>query len=78
MRYREDFPLVLRNLSFGVGAGMKIGVVGRTGAGKSSIFAALFRLFEIETQDYGGIWIDGVDINELGLHTLRRNMSVIP
>ena len=48
MRYRENFPLVLKNVSFGVGAGMKIGVVGRTGAGKSSLLKILFRLSECE------------------------------
>ena len=48
MRYRENFPLVLKNISFRVGAGMKIGVVGRTGAGKSSLLKILFRLSECE------------------------------
>ncbi len=52
--------------------------MGRTGAGKSSIFAALFRMYDVEIEDLGGIWVDGVDVRELGLHTLRRNMSVIP
>ena len=48
MRYRENFPLVLKDISFGVGSGMKVGVVGRTGAGKSSLLKAIFRLSECE------------------------------
>ena len=76
MRYREDFPLVLRNISFGVGAGMKIGVVGRTGAGKSSLLKMLFRLSECEPDSE--VIIDGVKINEVGLSTLRKAISIIP
>ena len=78
LRYRDDLPAALDSFSLRIAPGEKIGVVGRTGAGKSSIFTALFRLFELEVEDLGGIWIDGVDIAELGLHSLRRNISVIP
>ena len=76
MRYRENFPLVLKNVSFGVGAGMKIGVVGRTGAGKSSLLKILFRLSECEPGSE--ILIDGVKTNEIGLRTLRKAVSIIP
>lgn len=53
---------------------MQIGVVGRTGAGKSSMIAALFRIVEPK----GDILIDGITTRDLGLHDLRRNMSIIP
>lgn len=70
-----DNKTVLENLSFEIRSGEKIGIVGRTGAGKSSILSALFRL----TEPQGDIYIDGVRINgDLGLHDLRKNLSIIP
>lgn len=75
LRYREDLDLTLHDLSFKIMPGEKIGVVGRTGAGKSSIIQALFRMIDI---CHGKILIDGVNIKEIGLHTLRGNMSIIP
>ncbi|KAA0201410.1 hypothetical protein HAZT_HAZT009513, partial [Hyalella azteca] len=74
LRYDEHLPLVLRNVSFNIASGEKIGIVGRTGAGKSSLISCLFRL----TEPTGEIIIDGVDIGKLGLHTLRKNISIIP
>ena len=53
---------------------LQIGIVGRTGAGKSSLVAALFRLAE----PHGSIMIDGIKVNQLGLHDLRKNISIIP
>lgn len=76
MRYRENFPLVLKNISFRVEPGMKVGVVGRTGAGKSSLLKALFRLSECELGSE--ILIDGVKTSEIGLRTLRKAISIIP
>jgi ATP-binding cassette subfamily C (CFTR/MRP) protein 1 len=75
MRYRAELPLVLQGLSMQVKGGERIGIVGRTGAGKSSIMSALFRLTEL----YGGqIRIDGIDISTVGLHDLRSRLAIIP
>jgi ATP-binding cassette subfamily C (CFTR/MRP) protein 1 len=76
MRYR-DGPLVLKDLSFTVNAGEKIGVCGRTGSGKSSLMIALFRLSELE-DDGGKVLIDGVNTREIGTAALRLNLSIIP
>ncbi|KIH69002.1 ABC transporter, ATP-binding protein [Ancylostoma duodenale] len=74
-RYREGLDLVLKGISADVGEGEKIGIVGRTGAGKSSFALALFRMIEPAS---GRILIDEVDIAELGLHDLRGNLTIIP
>jgi ATP-binding cassette subfamily C (CFTR/MRP) protein 1 len=66
---------VLRNLSFTVEAGQTIGIVGRTGAGKSSLTMALFRISELAA---GSISIDGVDVGKIGLKSLREKLSIIP
>ncbi|RVX68489.1 hypothetical protein B0A52_07913 [Exophiala mesophila] len=75
MRYRPELPLVLRGLDFDVKGGERIGIVGRTGAGKSSIMSALFRLSELSG---GQIKIDGIDISTVGLHDLRSRLAIIP
>ncbi|XP_015783351.1 multidrug resistance-associated protein 4 isoform X3 [Tetranychus urticae] len=74
LRYDSEKPPVLKDLNFKIEAKDKVGIVGRTGAGKSSIMTALFRMFEPE----GHIIIDGIDINTIGLHDLRRKISIIP
>uniref|UniRef100_A0A5S6Q8F7 ABC-type glutathione-S-conjugate transporter n=1 Tax=Trichuris muris TaxID=70415 RepID=A0A5S6Q8F7_TRIMR len=75
MRYRPGLDLVLKGISFVAHGGEKVGIVGRTGAGKSSITLALFRIVEpVE----GSIVIDNVDIGLLGLHDLRSRISIIP
>ncbi|XP_069558741.1 ATP-binding cassette sub-family C member 4-like [Brachyistius frenatus] len=72
--YSASQPLVLKNLTVVFTAREKVGIVGRTGAGKSSLISALFRLAEPE----GRIMIDGFLTSEIGLHTLRQKMSIIP
>ncbi|KAF9517313.1 hypothetical protein BS47DRAFT_1291272, partial [Hydnum rufescens UP504] len=72
--YRPGLPPVLQGISFLVQGGQKIGVVGRTGAGKSSLMTALFRLVELSS---GSIRIDGLDISKLGLRKLRSKISII-
>lgn len=74
-RYRPDLDSVLREVSFRVQPGEKVGIVGRTGAGKSSLALALFRGLEAET---GGISIDGVDIGTIGLRDLREAITIVP
>ena len=75
MRYREDRELVLRELDFTVDAGLKVGIVGRTGAGKSSISNAITRIVELES---GSIEIDDQNIGEKDLNELRSQVTVIP
>ncbi|KAH8891949.1 P-loop containing nucleoside triphosphate hydrolase protein [Thozetella sp. PMI_491] len=75
MRYRAGLPLVLKDISIHVKAGERLGVVGRTGAGKSSIMTTLFRLVELSG---GSITIDGVNISTIGLGPLRSRLAIIP
>jgi ATP-binding cassette subfamily C (CFTR/MRP) protein 1 len=75
VRYRPGLELVLRGISLKVAAGEKVGVVGRTGAGKSSLMLALFRLVEPAE---GRVLVDGVDIVTLGLRRLRSQMAIVP
>ncbi|XP_034083351.1 canalicular multispecific organic anion transporter 2 isoform X2 [Gymnodraco acuticeps] len=75
VRYREGLDLVLKNLTLSVKGGEKIGIVGRTGAGKSSMTLCLFRLLESAA---GEITIDDVKISEIGLHDLRSKLTIIP
>ncbi|XP_005090015.1 multidrug resistance-associated protein 1 [Aplysia californica] len=75
LRYRDGLDLVLKAVSFDVQPGEKVGIVGRTGAGKSSLTLALFRLVEPAG---GRILIDGIDIGTLGLHDLRAKVTILP
>ncbi|XP_021764951.1 ABC transporter C family member 10-like [Chenopodium quinoa] len=75
IRYRTDTPLVLKGISCIIEGGDKIGVVGRTGSGKTTLIGALFRLVEpVE----GKIIVDGLDISSIGLHDLRSRFGIIP
>ena len=78
MSYRSDLPPALNGFSVTIRPRMKVGIVGRTGAGKSSILQTLFRMVELEKPLGGRILIDGVDIGGIGLHDLRKNISIIP
>lgn len=73
--YRPGLPIVLKSLNLGIKSGEKIGICGRTGAGKSTIMSALYRLNELAA---GKILIDDVDISQLGLFDLRRKLAIIP
>uniref|UniRef100_A0A8C2UJJ1 ATP binding cassette subfamily C member 3 n=1 Tax=Coturnix japonica TaxID=93934 RepID=A0A8C2UJJ1_COTJA len=75
VRYRKGLDLVLKDLNLQVHGGEKIGIVGRTGAGKSSMTLCLFRILEAAK---GEIRIDGVRISEIGLHDLRSRLTIIP
>uniref|UniRef100_A0A3B5LPE0 ABC transmembrane type-1 domain-containing protein n=1 Tax=Xiphophorus couchianus TaxID=32473 RepID=A0A3B5LPE0_9TELE len=75
LRYRHDLDLAIRNITIAINGGEKIGIVGRTGAGKSSLTLGLFRIIEAAE---GHIFIDGVDIAKLGLHELRSRITIIP
>ncbi|XP_076240264.1 ATP-binding cassette sub-family C member 4 [Calliopsis andreniformis] len=74
LRYNDSEPPVLKDLCFFIKPGEKVGIVGRTGAGKTSLISALFRLTKFE----GAIRIDSLDTREIGLHDLRKQISIIP
>jgi len=74
LAYSNNVKPALLNLTFSIQGREKVGIVGRTGAGKSSIISALFRL----TEPTGHMFIDNIHINRIGLHDLRRKISIIP
>jgi len=82
LKYREESEHIIKNLSLEIMPGEKIGCVGRTGAGKSSILQMLFRLVEVDTStealQNSSIKIDNIDTSDIGLHLLRRKISIIP
>ncbi|XP_021346979.1 multidrug resistance-associated protein 7-like [Mizuhopecten yessoensis] len=75
MKYRDGLPNVLKGLTFSTSHAEKVGIVGRTGSGKSSLFQTLFRTVEISS---GDITIDGLNIQQLDLKDVRRHLAVIP
>jgi ATP-binding cassette, subfamily C (CFTR/MRP), member 1 len=75
LKYRPELPFVLKNMNLDIKPGEKIGICGRTGAGKSTIMTALYRLSEIAD---GQMTIDGVDISKIGLYQLRSHLAIIP
>ena len=75
MRYRPNLPLALKDLSLRIEGGEKIGIVGRTGAGKSTIFSVLLGMVDASR---GSLLVDGIDIIKIGVNDLRQAMAVIP
>uniref|UniRef100_K3X2G2 Uncharacterized protein n=1 Tax=Globisporangium ultimum (strain ATCC 200006 / CBS 805.95 / DAOM BR144) TaxID=431595 RepID=K3X2G2_GLOUD len=75
LKYRPELPLVLRGVNMDIQGGEKVGICGRTGAGKSSLMIALFRICEFES---GSVFIDGLDIQSVKLRDLRRSLAIIP
>ena len=75
VRYRPDTPLALKNITLEIKPGEKIGVVGQTGSGKSTLLLCLLRILEASE---GKIYIDDIDISQLGLELLRRSLTIIP
>jgi ATP-binding cassette subfamily C (CFTR/MRP) protein 1 len=83
MRYRDETPIVLNGLTTSIAGGQRVGIVGRTGSGKSSTLLSLLRLVEPmpkepEAAGEPSITIDGVDIEKIGLGELRRKLAIIP
>ena len=75
VKYRNDTEMVLKNINFHLKPGEHLGIVGRTGSGKSTISLCLFRILEAYS---GKIYIDGVDISKIGLQKLRESITIIP
>lgn len=75
MRYRDGLPLVLKGVNLSINGGEKVGVVGRTGSGKSSLMIALLQMVDIAG---GSITVDGVDLASVGLNDVRKRMTIIP
>lgn len=80
MKYRHDTPMVLKGLNLTFEGGERVGIVGRTGSGKSSLLLCLLRLVEPEKAEQGEapIAIDGVDVTKIGLAELRKKIAIIP
>eukprot|EP00388_Colpodella_angusta_P018565 GDKJ01046256.1.p1 GENE.GDKJ01046256.1~~GDKJ01046256.1.p1 ORF type:complete len:670 (+),score=36.90 GDKJ01046256.1:169-2010(+) len=76
LRYRPELPLVLKDVSFSISDGMKVGVVGRTGSGKSTVILSLFRMLELE--EGSSINVDGQNIADISLSDLRSRITIIP
>ncbi len=74
-RYAPHLPWVLKGVSFDIKSGQKVGIIGRTGSGKSTLFQALYRFIEIES---GSIELDGVDLSKIPLDRLRKSLAIVP
>lgn len=74
LKYREELPYVLKDLSFNIKPQERIGIVGRTGSGKSTMLLAILRVIEASS---GNIFIDNINIKNLNLFDLRKNLTLI-
>ncbi len=72
--YDKKLPKVLKNVSFKINNNEKVGIVGRTGAGKSTIFETLFRMAEPD----GTVIVDGINVQDISLYDLRSKIAIIP
>ena len=80
-KYRPELPLVIKKISFDIKENAKIGIVGRTGSGKSTMTLGLLRILELtenEDKTLGSIVLDQQNIADIGLHHLRHNIAIIP
>lgn len=80
-KYRPELPLVIKRISFDIKENAKIGIVGRTGSGKSTMTLGLLRILQIAQNDDGSLGVINLDdqnISEIGLHHLRHNVAIIP
>ncbi len=80
-KYRPELPTVIKKISFDIKSKAKIGIVGRTGSGKSTMTLGLLRILELANNEdgtKGSIVLDGENIEEVGLHFLRHNVTIIP
>lgn len=75
MRYRDGLDLVLKGVNVSIAGGEKVGIVGRTGSGKSSLVGTILRMVEVSS---GQIIIDGLDVQKLGLNDVRKRITIIP
>mmetsp|Transcript_7281 Transcript_7281/g.6586 ORF Transcript_7281/g.6586 Transcript_7281/m.6586 type:complete len:139 (+) Transcript_7281:3397-3813(+) len=78
MKYESTNTFALNGVNMKITPGSKVGIVGRTGAGKSSLLQVIFRMTEIEEMEDSYLAIDGVDIREVGIEFLRKNLAIIP
>lgn len=82
IRYRKGLPLVLKDIDMEIKPGEKVAIIGRTGSGKSTSLLAFMRILEMANDEnklpLGNMKIDGIDIGKIGLHSLRKNIAIIP
>lgn len=77
IKNKFSLPEVIKGITFSINCFEKIGVVGRTGSGKSTLTLGLLRILELANSQ-GNIILDNIDISKIGLHYLRRNITIIP
>ena len=78
MKYGNKNEYIVKDLTMTINPGEKVGIVGRSGSGSSSMINILLRMVELDKKGEGSIKIDGVDIRDIGLYLLRHTISIIP